>query len=523
MTTLTAADLRCPPRFATPRTPDRPTLGPGLAKVAAKLGKPFLPHQHLIADVALEIDPDTGYFAYDEAVLIINRQQGKTEFMFPLMTHRCTAINAKLAQWVREELGRPVVDPGPQRVLYTAQTADNAKQKWRDIHVERLKESAFAPQIDVRLRTNFEQIKWPNRSTWGPGSTTAKTGGTGDTIDLAVIDEAWAKEDMRTELGLRPAMLTRKWRQLWIASMIPGLSRKMPGTWPYLHTKRQNGRHRVQAGVRSRVAYFEWSADPDMDPADPDTWWSCMPALGHTVDEAAIRSDFEAMDLIDFCAEYLGWEPDARVAKWGVITEATWRGLRVPNVSGRYLDPIAFGVDAAPDQSVASIGMAALDVNGDTYVELVAREPGLSWTVPALVDVAERMGPCSIGIAAHGPAAPIITPLRRALAEANVDTELVVMQGPDVSKACRQFFLETGEVGTTESDRPDRRIRHIDQPELNDSIAGLAKYTFGDEWRWQRAGEGGDASPTYAVTLARAAGEEVEWLGGSYSIGSSLG
>ena len=101
------------------------------------------------------------------------------------------------------------------------------------------------------------------------------------------------------------------------------------------------------------------------------------------------------------------------------------------------------------------------------------------------------------------------------------------MQGPEVSRACRQFFLESGEVGEVDTEDPsfdvNRRIVHINQDELNASIAGLAKYVFSDEWRFQRASQGGDASPAYSVTLARAAGESVEWLGGSYDIADSLG
>jgi hypothetical protein len=167
--------------------------------------------------------------------------------------------------------------------------------------------------------------------------------------------------------------------------------------------------------------------------------------------------------------------------------------------------------------------MAALDVNDDMYVELIERQPGLTWTVPALVELGKRFGPCSIGIAAHGPAAPIIEPLRRALLAEDVDTELVVMQGPQVGQACRQFYLETGEVGEVDGVRTDRRVRHPGDPELNASIAGLTKYEWSDEWRFARTGAGSDASPAYSVVLARAAGEAVEWLGGSYDIGSSLG
>jgi hypothetical protein len=533
-----STELTCPPLFGTPRSPDRPTLGPRVAEVAAKLGKPSLPHQRHIYDVAYEIDPRTGYFAYDEIVVIGPRQAtGKTELLLPAMTHRCTGFSKALSQWIRAELGRDVDDPGKQRVLYTAQRAEDARQKWRDVHVERLQDSAFRSKIDVRKRLAAEQITWPNGSTWSPGAATKRAGGTGDTLDMAVIDEAWSREDSSTELGLRPAMMTRPWSQMWVTSMIPGISRSLPGSWPYLYAKRQNGRARVQAGRRSGTAYFEFGALPGADPGSESTWWSALPGLGRTVPVSRIRSDFERMaaagNLVDFCAEYLGWVPEATAAKWAVVSEATWRALQIPATRGAYTDPVAFGVDATPDQQSASIGMAAKTVVGDTFVELIESKPGLSWTIPALVKLCLEHGPCAIGIAAHGPAAPIIEPLRRALREANVDAPVSTdksivkaFQGPAVSRACRQFYLETGEVGEL-AEEPDfdvnRRIVHIGQPELDASLAGAAKYTFSDEWRWQRSGEGGDASPLYTVTLARAAGEEVEWIGGSYNIADSLG
>jgi hypothetical protein len=525
-------ELPCPPLYGTKRSPDRPTLGPQVGRIAKQLGKPFLPHQQHIVDVAFEIDPSTGYLAYREVVLIGPRQAtGKTELLLPVMTHRCTGFGDALALWVKRELGHDVKRPGPQSVLYTAQRADDARKKWRDIHVGRLQDSVFKAKISTRLRLNAEQIGWPNGSTWSPGSATKKSAGTGDTLDLAVIDEAWSKEDSSTELGLRPAQATRDWAQFWITSMIPGISRSLPGTWPYLFAKRQNGRARVQAGQTRGMAYFEFGAPEGLDPGSESTWWTALPGLGHTVSVRTIREDYEAMaeagNLIDFCAEYLGWVPEATAARWGVISEATWQSLVVPATRGAYQDPVAFGVDAQPDQSAASIGMAARTIHGDTFVEHIDTRPGLNWTIPALVKLAGENGPCGIGIASHGPAASLIEPLRRALLEANIDAEIVEMQGPEVSKGCRQFYLETGEVGEIDTEDAsfdvNRRIVHINQPELTSSVATAAKYVFGDEWRWQRSGTGGDASPLYAVTLARAAGERVEWLGGSYNIVDSLG
>jgi hypothetical protein len=525
-------ELPCPPLYGTKRTPSRPTLGPQVGKIAKQLGKPPLPHQQHIYDVAYEIDPDTGYLAYDEVVFIGPRQvSGKSEITIGAMAHRCTGFGDALALWVKRELGKDVRNPGPQSVLFTAQRADDARKKWRDIHVSRLRESAFRSKIETRLRLNAEQIAWPNGSTWSPGSATKKSAGTGDTLDMAIIDESWSREDFSTELGLRPAMLTRPWSQLWSLSMIPGISRALPGKWPYLFAKRQNGRARVGAGSTRGMAYFEFAAGPDMDPGSESTWWSCMPALGSIVPVSRIRSDFESMasagNLIDFCAEYLSWVPEATAARWAVVSEQTWQALGISPTREAYQDPVAFGVDAAHDQSVASIGMAARTIHGDTFVEHIDTRPGLSWTVPALVKLANEQGPCGIGVAAHGPAASIIEPLRRALVEANVDCEIIEMQGPEVSKACRQFYLETGEVGEIDTEDPsfdvNRRIVHINQIELTSAVATSQKYTFSDEWRWQRQGTGGDPSPLYAVTLARAAGERAEWLGGSYNIADSLG
>jgi hypothetical protein len=49
----------CPPLYATPRDPSRETLGGEVAAIAAQLGKPFMPWQRLVADVAMELDPAT--------------------------------------------------------------------------------------------------------------------------------------------------------------------------------------------------------------------------------------------------------------------------------------------------------------------------------------------------------------------------------------------------------------------------------------------------------------------------------
>ena len=99
-----SSPLTCPPRFSTPRHPDRDTMGPQVAKVAQALGTPLMPWQQHVADVALEIDPETGRLAYRELVLTVPRQSGKTTLILALAVHRAIGFGQ------------------PQRITYTAQT-----------------------------------------------------------------------------------------------------------------------------------------------------------------------------------------------------------------------------------------------------------------------------------------------------------------------------------------------------------------------------------------------------------------
>lgn len=530
---LTLEALRCPPRFGTRRRPERPTVGPAIAKVARVLdpSKDPLPHQRYMYDVIGELDPETGVFAYDDVTLVGPRQSsGKTEFLLPLMAWRCTGLGRETAEYARREFGIDVPDPPPQKVMYTAQRAEDARQKWRDVHVERVKASPLRAELrSVRLRLAAEAMFWRNGSIWVPGSTTGKSAGTGDQLDLGVIDEAWAQTDGSTEIGMRPTMLTRDWRQLVRASMVPGLSRVSPEKWAYLRQKMTAGRARVEANLSHGAAYFEWSLPGDQDPGDEAGWWTCMPALGYTVPVRNVRSDFGKLDLVDFCAEYLGWWPTGTLPLWSTITEQTWRDLFH---DGRYLEPIALGVDASPELTVSSIGAAAqISEGGDIHLELIDRRAGVNWLVEAILSLCRSHPVCAIGIDRNGPLAGLVRPLTRAAGEQNLDITIVGGNGTglnsaEVSAACATIYNETGEHDDDDPEAPPatlRRVRHIAQPDLDAAVAGVLRHYHGDRWRWNRSGSAVDISPLFSVTLARYAGEQEEWVGATYDIRSSLG
>lgn len=98
-------------RFATPRRPERRTLGGHVAQIGEHVGRPLLPWQRQVADVAFELLPD-GRLAYRRVIVTVPRQQGKT-----LLTACVLALRAQ------------DVD---QRLAYAAQTGLEGRRKWRD-------------------------------------------------------------------------------------------------------------------------------------------------------------------------------------------------------------------------------------------------------------------------------------------------------------------------------------------------------------------------------------------------------
>jgi hypothetical protein len=471
VTLETPSSLRCSPRWATPRNPERWTRGAEVARIAQELGTPLMGWQRLVADVALEVDRDTGRLAYREIVLTVPRQSGKTALMLAVMVHRALGFG------------------GRQKIVYTAQSRLHARKKWEDEHVLTLQRSKFRSSFNLRRQIGQEAIRWNNGSLHGLDAPTEEAVH-GDTLDLGAVDEAFAHEDDRVEQGMRPAMITRPQPQIWVFSTA-GTAKSA-----YLREKVDAGRLAVEAGLDSSVAYFEWSAPPDADPGDPATWWGCMPALGETVTEDAIRADYLSWisrgKLAEFTRAYLNWWPSDLPEGWQVIGQEAWRRLVVPETS-QITGPVALAVDVNKDRTWSSIGAAGRNTDGMLQVEIAHRHRGTSWVVPWLVDRAERLKPCAVVIAPSSPANSLIPEAEAA------GLEVTKPSVAEIAGACGAFYDGCG-ANPEVADPP--WLRHLDDPDLNAALAGALKREVGDRWLWTRQHILVDISPLYAVTLA---------------------
>ena len=444
----------CPPLYATPRDPSRETLGGEVAAIAAQLGKPFMPWQRLVADVAMELDPATGLLAYAEVDLTTPGQSGKTTLELGVLVHRAR-------RWAGS------------RMLYGAQDRIHARAKWEDDHLATLQRSPFAGEFKPRYQRGDEAIRWHNGS-WHGITAPGEKAGHSDVLDVAVVDEAWALEQ-GLEQGLSPTMVTRPQPQLWVVSTA-GTHRSA-----YFRAKVERGRR----GPGSSVAYFEWSAPAGADPGDPQTWWGCMPALGHTVTEARICHEFERLELADFCRAYLNWWPGEIPADWLVITEADWRALA--DADSTMVDPVAFAADVTPERSHAAIATAGLRPDGLGHVEVVDHRPGTGWVVGRLVELAEKWHPCAIVVDDTGPAGSLVAPLEAA--------ELEVLKPSTRARAAADSGVYDAVV--------EGSLRYVPRPALDAAVAGAAKRPLGDSWAWARRGLSVDICPLVAVSLAR--------------------
>lgn len=460
----------CRPRWATSRSADRPTFGAQIAAVAERLGQPLMPWQRHVAEVGGEYDPETGIPYFREVVVTVPRQSGKTTLVLSWEVQRAIGWSQK---W------------GPQRIAYSAQTGNDARKKLIEDQVPLLVPHQKALGIKRVLKgMGNEAVEFLN------GSriillASSQDSGHGKTIDLGVKDELFADFDDRRDQALVPAMATRHSAQSLTASTM-GTAESFA-----LNAAVERGREAVMRGLTSGIAYFEWSAEEKADPDDPETWWSCMPALGYTITEEVVAHARATLSLPEFRRAFLNI-PDSMRAD-PVISADDWAACRADGSRVRH--PVALAFDVSPDRGTASIAVAGDSVGSDgVHVEVVENRSGYQWTAPRIVEIVQRWKPSLVVCDAAGPAGSLLAHLESA------GIEVRPVTSREHTQACGAFYDAV----------KNRTVRHIGQSELDSAVDGADRRTIADAWLWSRKTSAVDISPLVAVTLARWAHGQAE-------------
>src|SRR5690606_32647541 len=103
-----------------------------------------------------------------------------------------------------------------------------------------------------------------------------------------------------------------------------------------------------------RVCWHEWSANPESDLDDPETWAQANPALGLRVNEEDLKEDRQSFSDEGFARERLGVWSTATTK--GVIPMDAWSDRF--DESSMATDRLTIGVEVGPDLESASVVLA---------------------------------------------------------------------------------------------------------------------------------------------------------------------
>lgn len=455
----------CYPRHATRRRPERATFGDELAATAKALGQPFMPWQREVANIAGELDQASGLPVYRQIFVTVPRQSGKTTLFLSFQVHRCQS-----RRWSQ-----------PQRSVYTAQTGQDARDKWRDEIEPLLKRSRFKNRFSARWQNGSERIKWTNGSLIMLMSSSTSAGH-GKTVHQATLDEIFADQDDRREAGLRPAMTTIEDAQLLVCSTA--------GTDASIVYNRKvaNGRMAVTRDRGEGLCYIEYSAPDDWDPDDEDSYFEFMPALcpdppcrcgdgewRHTTTLPIIRAERDDMEDGEFRRAF-GNRPSG-TAELVIPVEVLRRTFSEAAQPGKVR---RFGLAVSEDRTSASI--VASD---DKTVELVRRFTRLASVVPFCNELSRKHG-APIAIDTAGPAGYFAGKL----------DSVEELRGQEYPQACAWLYdaVADGLIAF--------RAKCEKGDPFYDAFMGAAKRDIGDSWVWSRKKSTEDITPLEAATLA---------------------
>jgi len=326
-----------------------------------------------------------------------------------------------------------------------------------------------------------------NGSRYLPVTPSSRKAGRSLSIDLAVIDEAHAHEDMGVVSAIQPAMAARQHAQIWILSNA-GDSRS--GLWRHYTDV---GRLEV-TNPASTMAWFEYAPDnPEAaEQYDRAAWAAANPSMGYPggVLESALSDGALTMDHSTFFREHLNCWMDADVLIG--IDGVTWAACRRDDIVPEHR--LAFGLDFTPERDRGALAVCGVhELGGEqiTPVELIECGSDLERIVQRAAEVANRYD-ALIVLDRGNPAASAVPALERLTDDGMAGHKVRLIPLTDLVRACGDFHDAAFAA----------RLSHRGDYRLSDAVLAATKRRVGESWAWARRG-GADISPLMACTLAR--------------------
>lgn len=451
-----------------------PSAGQQAVDLAASAGLILDPWQQTILHHALAVRPD-GLWCSSEVALVLSRQNGKGSILEAI------------------ELWGLFI--GEEVIYHTAHNVKTSMEGFLRIEALILGCAELRAEVlRVSHNNGAEGIELRNGARLMFGTRT-KGAARGLTIDRVICDEAMYLSDTHMA-ALGPTMMATPNPQVWYFGSA--------GTQESIVVGR--ARARALRGAPGRLCYAEWSIDPHTDfcPRDCDehddpyameSWAKANPTLGDRISVEAITSASQSMSREMFMQEHLGvgdWPVEGD--GWRTIPEPAWKARHRPE--SILLDPMVLAVDTTPDRGFSSVCAAGLNEDGMVHVEVTGGEeydhrPGTQWVVPAVVDMWRRQKPSAVVIDKASQAGVFIDELEAA------GVKVLTPNAREYAQGCGEFYSA---VIPRKGEHPT--LVHMDQPPLNQAVAGADTRELTDMWAWSKKNSNVDISPLVAATLA---------------------
>lgn len=439
------------PQFGPP-TLTGPSHGARAARVARALfGIELLDWERFTLDHALALD-DVGRYLYSLVVVTVARQNGKSVILRGATADRMIGEDGATAAVMSQDRA------AAKEIIFEPLADAFEADKWAPLRPKTRRSNGFERILLGALGSRLVLL-----------SPTEK-GAHGYSLDVVVVDEAWALWDFRVPQAVTPTQVARPNPQLWVVSTA-GTEQSL-----WLRSLVERGR----AGG-ARMLYLEWSAPIGLDVDDPAGWRAANPSIEQTIALDALADARTKLPEAEFERAHLNrWTIGAET----VIPAGLWASCLVEDLDLAG-EGIVFAFDVAYDRESAAIA-ASSTVGERVGVEVVDLRPGTEWVLPRLAELAARWSPAAIVANNAGPARNLIE------AAPAAGVVLDAYNAGQYVAACQSFYDLIVEG----------RLAQRGQGPLDLAVAAAGRRNLAGSWAFGRSPRGADIAPLVAATLA---------------------